>query len=134
MPSRGPSIYRITDIEQAIAAATTPTTPGSSTVVKFRWPKPLYITGLFVFAKSGLDVDAAKLKFTVQDQRSWDLVTSGVSTEQQPVFATVGAGRRWYPMNILVHDVDIWQIQFFNYSANTVLTPIMYVEFEDAPQ
>lgn len=131
MISRGPSIWRITDVEVPISFGINAQGPA----VTFHWPKPVYLTGMFVFSKSGDDSDSALLSFTISDQNGWDLITNGYQPQQQPVLATVGKGRRWFPLNIQVGNTDIWVIQFQNHSGDErTLTPILYFEFEDNPQ
>lgn len=141
LPQRGPSVYRIRTIEVPIAGSATARVAGLS--YKFRWPKPVIVTGMYIAATQVIggkvtsnDAVNSKIEFSILDQESIEFTTDGFQARTLPAQMIVGPGRRWLPLNKKVFNLDVWTIQAFNASkvAETTLTPMLALEFVDDPQ
>ena len=123
--ARGPEIYRVTGVEAAIAANTT------QAAVKFAWPRPVVVEGIFPAVSTDADADLSALEISIFDHRERAIVSDGSRALFVSAFALVGRRRRWHRLEIPVRAREHWIFQLRNVSGGGPITPRLYVRIRD---
>lgn len=137
-PQVGPVRFRVVDVETSLAVG------ASVGPVRFRWPRPLFVTSLLLLPRSGARADMAALQLAIEDETQQQIVSSGDgSTIQAPGLALSGqtplngplvAGLnlgRPFTLQRPVNTGDLWLITVRNVGGAGAITPELFFDFED---
>lgn len=136
-PTKGPVRYKVSEIEQSIAA-------GSSLgPIKFRWPRAVFVTSLLLLPRSGLSVDMAGLRLTIEDETQQQIFASGDGSANYgaalgdtglvtlaPLMTTLVKAAP-FALQRPVNVGDLWLVTIANVGVNAV-TPELLFSFDEA--
>jgi hypothetical protein len=134
-PKKGPVSFTVTAVDAAIGAGL------SVGPVAFRWPRPLFVTGVILLPTSGRHEDMASLRLRIQDESSQDMISDGAGGHKVSALELCGLRplpsvfgglmiSRPYALQRPVNTGDQWWITIDNRAAVS-LRPELIFTFDD---
>lgn len=139
IPKAGPAIYSVTGVSYVPIVA-----GGSLARIRFRWPRDVFCTGVWIAAQSGSPADNALLTLQIEDATFQNLFGDGQGASfALPSLAMIGgpipsvgapqAGFRWFPFQQPVAKGDLWFFTVSNTAAGDhTIVPILLLAFDEA--
>jgi hypothetical protein len=139
IPKAGPAIYSVTGVSYVPIAAAT-----SLERVRFRWPRDVFCTGVWLAAQSGNPADNALLTLQIEDATFQNLFGDGQGGSfGLPALALLGgptpgagapqAGFRWFPLQQPIAKGDLWFFTIGNTATGDhTIVPVLLLTFDEA--
>lgn len=143
LPQRGPMLYSVQGAQGLAVAAAVGAVPGTSAVLRFRWPRALFCTGVALIARTGLASDLSTLALRIQDESFQDVIADGRGAVTIPIGVLGGPqgmggpgvlvtpGNAWLALQRPVTDGDLWFFTITNASAGILTVAALLLRFEE---
>lgn len=130
MPAEGPIFLTVPGVSDVPIAAAVPPALAVGAPVKFQWPRPYVLSGLWLSTRDGLPVSLAGLRLRIQDEGRNELVTDGQGFRStMSGLSIMGRSPRWMPFRWEVRSGDRWIFQLSS-SLLAIVTPSLLLRVE----
>lgn len=140
----GPQAYTVPDFSGLAVAALAAGEPGDSGVFTFRWPRPVFWTGLIVVprgdsALGSPEVEQANLAIEIQDEQSKQIITDTRGADSlrvkpfaAPALAMAGLRGQVFPFQRPIGEDVEYRFRVRNYAAVAITIAAVMLFFDEA--
>lgn len=137
VPKVGPLLYSLSSFANVAIAG-----PGTITQ-RFRWPRPVFVTGIKIVTQTALATDLASLTLAISDETQHQVIYSWQGGTGAPVGAVQGIGglggpgplldpgMQWLAVQRPVMASDIWVVTAANVSGAPISLACLLMRFDE---